>query len=562
MNGNGPSAGYMAQLQQSMAMPADSIGPHSARFAPPPAATPYGAGPPPTAEQLGFAPSAPPQPKTPDLFGSAADTSLAAFARGEASAAPAPPPPNPAPAGAPGPAPGPVGNFPLTRIGGGGVVNVPAKETEMRGPTLRAAQSERNAAIQGAIDAVNERSQQTAAQDFAVALQQQKRAQTYEDAANYSAAERAEELAQRQADFDQSVKALSQMQKANGNAFANKNAFQQIAMLASLTLGGFVQGWRGGNNPAADAMKQWTDSELKAQELNFQMAKGTAQEKQTAFAMAMQKYGNVDAARAAARAAMMDSFQTELVQQSARWKGTEAANRAQMAAAALQDEKMAQIAAGIQFMPGRQVATGPTFVDPETGLTYNEAQARELAKEFRGHEHEMRKGAQGVAGDLMKEGVKADLSQGKDSRQQRVRLHTGEIVRAPSDTEAGKLRDISAGVQQAQSLVDEARKIREGKAWVIPGTKEHARLQTIQSELTLAFKDRGGLGALSGPDMGLANSATGDITSIRPGTDEKLKAFSDHTNKALRSRVGTYADATPSARGEMPASLVIHGQKK
>lgn len=300
--------------------------------------------------------------------------------------------------------PPPGSGFPLMRVGGGGVVNVPAKETEMRGPTLRAAQVERNAAIQGAIDAVNERSQQTASQDFAVALQQQRRAQTYEDAANYSAAERAEELAQRQADFDQSVKALSQMQRADGNAFAGKNPLQQIGMLVSLTLGGFLQGKTGRANPAQEMMNSFMDRELKAQELNYQMAKGTAQEKQTAFSMAMQKYGNVDAARAAARAAMMDSFQTELVQQGARWKGTDAANRAQMAAAALQDEKMAQIAAGIQFMPGRQVATGSVFVDPETGLTYNEAQAREVAKEFRGHEHEMRKGAQGIAGKLMEKG--------------------------------------------------------------------------------------------------------------------------------------------------------------
>lgn len=559
MNGNGPSAGYMDLVRSSL-----------------------GAPPGPTA------PPAPPQPSPLERailnYAKPGTTAIGALEAGGAvpptaspplvpfgpgrELAPPPPPPDPSPAGPPppppspgGPPPGHGGGFPLARIGGGGVVNVPERETEMRGPTLRAAQVDRNAAIQGAIDAVNERSQATAAQDFAIALQQQRRAQTYEDAANYSAAERSEELAQRQADFDESVKALSQMQRADGNAFAGKNPLQQIGMIVSLTLGGFIQGKRGGTNPGLDMMNAFADRELKAQELNYQMAKGTAQEKQTAFAMAMQKYGNVDAARSAARAAMMDSFQTELAQQSARWRGTDAANRAQMLTAALQDEKMAQIQQGIQFVPGRQVATGPTWVD-EHGITYNEKGAQEVAKELRGQEHEMRKGAQGIAGKLLEEGAKAEVSQGKDSRQQRVRLHTGEIVRAPSDTEAGKLRDISAGVQQAQSLVEEARKIREGKAWVVPGTKEHARLQTIQSELTLAFKDRGGLGALSGPDMGLANSATGDITSIRPGTDEKLKAFSEHTNKALRSRVGTYADATPSARGEMPASLVIHGQKK
>jgi hypothetical protein len=448
------------------------------------------------------------------------------------------------------PPPGHSGGFPLARVGGGGVVNVPAKETEMRGPTLRAAQGVRNEAIQGAIDAVNERSQQTAAQDFAVALQQQKRAQTYEDAANYSAAERADELAQRQADFDQSVKALSQMQKANGNAFANKNAFQQIAMLASLTLGGFVQGWRGGNNPAADAMKQWTDSELKAQELNYQMAKGTAQEKQTAFAMAMQKYGNVDAARSAARAAMMDSFQTELVQQGARWKGTDAANRAAMAAAALQDEKAAQIAAGIQFMPARQAATGPVFVDPETGLTYNEAQAREVAKEFRGHEHDMQKGAQGIAGKLMEKGSE-DVDKGATFIAEKLQTAGVPQARAAAERAMASLNKSPGGKVDAAArwaggpvtpmLAGKDANAREQDYWAF----KNAAMKAIAGNVTASEEGRmeKQFGAASDPEsrrraIQASLDMLGDIEkNIKAGASPKAQ----HTFEQRRSA----AEGTP-----------------
>lgn len=560
MNGSGgPTPGYMAAVQSALQGPA----PAPVTFAPDtitrngvsPAPVPYGSEPPPTAAQLGFAPKMAPPPG-PDMFGSQADASMAAFNKGVAAEAPPPPPPRIAGLVAP-PSAGPADRpFPLVRMGGGGVANLPAKETELRGPHLQEQQGRRNEAIAGAIDAVRERSEHTASQEFAMAYQNEVKAQAREEAVNYAAAERNEELAQRQADFDQSVKAMSAMQN-QPDYWASKSTPQKFGMLVGLVLGGFLQGKRGGNNPAMDMLNMDINRELQQQEMRYKMASGTVQAKQTAFGLAMEKYKNEDAARAAARAAMLDGVQAQMAQQAALWKGTDAQNRATMALAALEDEKMAQIAAGIQFTPARQVAMGPTFVDPRTGLTYNEAQAREMAKEIRGQEHDMDKGAQGIAGKLLEEGAKADAAKPA----QMVRLHTGEVVRAPSDTEAGKLRDISAGVQNAQGLVKEAQEIRAGKAWMVPGTKEHARLQTIQSELTLAFKDRGGLGALSGPDMGLASSATGDITSIRPGTDEKLKAFGEHTNKALRSRVGTYANASPSARGEMPSSFTPHGSK-
>ena len=134
-----------------------------------------------------------------------------------------------------------------------------------------------------------------------------------------------------------------------------------------------------------DVINQAIDRDLKAQEFAYNAAKDTAVAKQTAFGMAMQKYQNADQARAMARAAALDAVQAQLGQQAAMWKGTEAANRANIAMADLEAQKRNEIQQGIAFTPTHQVAVGATYVDPTTGLRYNENQAHDLAKEYRGY---------------------------------------------------------------------------------------------------------------------------------------------------------------------------------
>lgn len=272
--------------------------------------------------------------------------------------------------GPPDPAPPPPQRF---MAGGGGMVA--AREMERRGPSLRHAQDARNDMMAGVVDRVGERGAQASAQEFAVALDQERQAHVRQEASAYSEAERAEEMAQRQADFDQSVKALSSMAKAPKTQFwADRSTPQAIAGIASVFIGGMLQGIRGGSNPGLDMVNQQLDREARAQEFAYNAALGTAQQKQTAFTMAMQKYNNVDAARAMTRAAALDAVQAQVAQIGAMWKGTEAASRADMAQAALQDEKMQQIAQGILFLPA---SVAPRmFVDKNTGLRYTEAEMK------------------------------------------------------------------------------------------------------------------------------------------------------------------------------------------
>jgi hypothetical protein len=228
-----------------------------------------------------------------------------------------------------------------------------------------------------------------------------------------------------------------------------------------------------------------------------------------------------------------------------------------MAHAALQDEKMMQIAHGIQFLPAQSV--GRRWVDPRTGLTYSEAEAKAMSAKVDERDFENRKQVAGVGGQLAVEEVKAghdmakaQLAQQKDERGLAVALPNGDTVRAPSPAEATTLRNLSTAVSNAQQLVAEAKAIRNDPSWAISPTKG-GRLKQIEAELTLAFKDRGQLGALSGPDMDLARSATAELTSLMPGVSERLDAFAKVTDQALRNRVKTLPDAPATAKGQLPA---------
>lgn len=531
MNGNAPSPDYMAQIASTFggAPPPGPIMLGGPPMAPPPVA----AVPPP---DPGMSVMPPPGPPPMNL-----------------ASTPAPPPPPVAPAPPPGPRP-----F-LQQVHGAGAVAVPAKETELRGPTLRGAQGERNAAFEGAVKAVTERSQETAAGDFAVALEQERRAGIQEDAANYTAAERSDEMAMRQADFDQSVKAMGEAGTIdNSRFFSSAGAGQKIAMMAALLVGGLAEA-KGARNTGAEAIKAIAANDVKAQEFAYNATRDTANAKQTAFSMAMQKFNNADAARAAARAASMDVISAQVAKQAALWKGTDAANRAEMALAALQDERMQQVAQGVAFTPARTVGVGAQFRGAD-GLMYSEQEAKGLSKEMRGQGFELEKQGAGIAGQMMVEGAKVDKAGEKDARAEMVTLPNGDTVRAPSAVEAGKVRDLSAAASQINKLTARAKEIRADGTWrASPSAR--AELENVQSRLMTSFSAAANLGALSKDDLKIAEAATGDLFSLTPGVEAKLDAYNSQAQSAVRDRVKTYPDAPGSAKGEMPSSFTPHGKK-
>lgn len=545
---NGPSPGFLANVwapfqagEQLAGVGSPSAAPVTSQpgvpmFSPPPAA-PVTL-PPPVPTQTAGPPGPAPTPAP-----AAAPPPAPAPSPPAEPAAPPPPPAGP-------PAPPEGESFPLVQAGGGGMTK--AFERELRGPTLLAAQGQRNQMVEDTIGSVGARNEDMAQQEYAQALDTERSARDREQAIQQSVLERQDEMMERQADFDATARQLSkQGQIDRGRFWASRTTPQKVAGVVELLLAGF----RG----APSMLQKRIDDDVKAQEFAFYATRDTAQAKQTAFQMAMQKYQNADAARSMARAAAIDVTQAQLAQVAAKWKGTEAANRAEQALAALQDEKLAQIQAGIQFVPSQY--RGRMWIDPETGLTYTDAEAKKLNAERVGRNFERQKvaatagGAQELARmnneaalqrELIQSGAKGDAK----LREETVVLPGGEEIRAPNAAEALKLRDMSAAVMDANRLVDRARAIRQNPSFVFD-PRAQKELEQIKVQLTTSFKNEKGLGALSGPDMKLAEGAIGDLASAGIGVDKQLENFKAQTNAGLRTRVQTIPGASDNAKGQL-----------
>lgn len=457
---------------------------------------------------------------------------------------------------APPPAPPEQPRFALAP--GSGAV-MPAHEVERRGPSLIRAQQEQNAALGQAAHNIEARTEDAAAQEYAMARAQAATAQAREDAALQSNAERQQELQARQADFDASVKQLSQMSLDPDRFWASRSTPQKIGGLISIALGGFLQGAHGGPNPGLDIINTAIERDLEAQKFAYQAARDTAQAKQTAYSLALQKYGSSDAATAAARASALDAVEAQLRQQGAVYKGTDAGNRADMMAAQLADQKAQQIAQGIAFVPAAQAPA--MFIDRNTGLPYTVAELKAMAGEDRAQQRAIE--MEGLKGNtqLAIEGAKAEAQAGKDIRAEQVQLPNGEVVRARSATQANELAEASQALAETKRLVAQAKEIRSGESFRVPGSGDRARLDQVQKNLLTQYAVLHKLGAISKEDMNLAVGGTADLFAVGPGPEAALEGLTKTAAANLNQKVGTIPDASPRAKGEMPASFTAHGGK-
>lgn len=472
------------------------------------------------------------------------------------------------PASAAGPAPLPPARdgdpsgataFPLTLAHGGGAVNVPAHETEMRGPTLLKAQDEANKTTELAIrdNAANLHEDSARGADLAASHAAELRG--YQQQADFSAAEQQQEAQARVADIDATAKQIAQTRQDPNHFYASQSTYQRVNTTISLALGGFLQGVHGGSNPAMDMLNQAIDRDLRAQEFDYHAKMDGLAGKKTAYALAMQKYNDPNAARAVAKAAMIDAQNAEIQQQAAQAKGTEAANAANMLLAERSQLYADQIKQGVAFTPAHTVAVAPMWQDAN-GIPYDAASARGVAKDQRGEAHDLNKIGAETYGKAVLEGMKDKSADDKTARGQTVTLPNGENVRAPTDPEAAKARDLVASVHNSIQLANEAKQIRAKTMWR-ESPQERARLKQIQAELVLAVKDKNGLGQLTDSDTELAHSASADLFDYSGDVDGQLDRFVSHAQSGLSNRVKSYPGATSTAKGDAPKSFTPVGGK-
>lgn len=458
------------------------------------------------------------------------------------------------------------GAFTLQAVGGNGVI--PAHEVDLRGPSLLAAQAASNDAVQGTIGRVGDRGVDAAAHEYATALQQEREARAREDAFQQSIAEREEEMQQRLADFDQSVKSLSQMSVDPNRFWATRSTGQRVSAMIGLALGGFLQGARGGSNPALDAINTAIDRDVRAQEASWQIQRDVVNGRQTAFGLAMAKYQNADAARSMARAAALDAVQAQMAQNASLWKGTDAMNRADAAMAALQQEKTNQIAQGVRFVQAQ--STGRIFYDPKTGLTYNEAQARDLAKELRGYEQDRQKIALHTAGELMKEDAKSGVDAAKQKQGLTVPAMTIGTTQIPAYQaatieEAKSDREAREAGAKLVDMIDKVLLLRQQQglsgrlvsaASPVNGRWEN-EANALAPQIGVEWSKTKKLGTYDKGVENLIGQIQGNPTGVSSATDDKLMQLRSGVLNGL-----AVAKEAQTGESRKPTTLQVYGGKK
>ena len=332
----------------------------------------------------------------------------------------------PVPAGPAVPQPGPDPHaFDLVPTMGG---SSPAYEVDLRGPTLRNAQDVRQDTYASTIGAVGERNARAADTEYQMAVSQERAARLREAAYQQSLAEQDEELQARQDDFDQTARQLSPRSDRPRPLLGVALDGQKIAGALEVMLSGFTGG--------QSMIQKRIDDDIKAQEFAYMAGRDAVNAKQSAFSAAMQKY--LERQRSAPRCACRQSRRGRR----AAWpdrgaeQGQRDGNRALEALAQLSNDRMLMIQQGIKFMPAQ--SGGRYWQDPNTGLIYNETEAKALrAKQVEYGQQERIEGGK-VGGQLLLQRDKAALEDGDGSgmtREQRGKLQMehGEASRAAEE---------------------------------------------------------------------------------------------------------------------------------
>jgi hypothetical protein len=537
----GPSPAFLAQLNAGLAP------------------DPFAAG----AAAAGYAPAAPQAPAAPPesaLYGGASTDAPPIPMPGVPQPAPAGPPAQPA--SAPPPPPRGESGSPYLQANPGDVEfapvhtpGSPAREVPVRGPQQNALLERSFEHPLAASEAVAQRSVEQADRERSMYERQAEQFEEQQAAMMRVQARRQQELQQMRSHYMDTIDRLSNFQVDNNRLWNNSTTMDKIAALLLITMGA---GGGGKESLTLKAMQKRIQDDVDSQKFEYETGLNYAKGQQTAYAMAMEQYGSEDAAYHAAMSAGQQAVAMKVAGMNAQWKGTDAQNKAQ----AIQGELLMQA--------DQNKAAGLKYLQPTAGGTKYQMRVRGqmvpgLVSEERAQGYTVEHGvkpAERVDEALVKGGIdqttqamKLRADQAKAEKQHAVVLPNGETLYAQNDKQAEKAQTLSAAVSTANDLVNEAKQIRKGNAWLVPYSKDQKRLEAIQSELTLAFKDRGGLGALSGPDMDLALGATGDITSRGQNSDAKLDSFAAHTNGALRNYVKTIPGAPPRSSGVMPGSF-------
>ena len=237
--------------------------------------------------------------------------------------------------------------------GGGGYGGPPPGPTEQWrvGPSVRGAFGEADDAAQRAIDAHTASGQAAGQREAETIAQIQEDQRHRAEQAELKEKDRRAVLMSYQEQADTLADEAANQKIDSKRLWASKDTGEKIAGIASMVIGGFLQGLHGGKNEAADAFDREVQQDIDAQVAQMAQKGKGADRAQGLVGLAMHRFADQRAAEGAAYSAALAQAEMELKRQAALNKSQAAQDYAKDAIAALQlkrAERLSQMVAYVQ----------------------------------------------------------------------------------------------------------------------------------------------------------------------------------------------------------------------
>ncbi len=435
----------------------------------------------------------------------------------------------------------------------------PAREVYARGPNQSGLLEASFVPGQEAAERIGQRGQAAAEREASFYDQQAEQYLKQQEAMQRVQSRRQHELAQLQADYSDTIQQLGNSKVDGNRLWANSSTLEKIGTVALAFLGGMTGGTDG---IVARTIEKRIQDDVDLQKFDYEKGLNVAKGQQTAYGMAMERYGSEDAAYHAATAAAQMAAASKVAGMAAQWKGVDAQNQADALISQLQSQSLHSSAEGWKYLPAtaggqyRAAYRGVALPAPMTGAQANAMAIEHNIKPYEKGQEEVLKGGIQSTIEGEKAGYaerKAVIERGKDMAGRTVVLPTGEQFVAPSEKDAQTLRGASKAMNDVQRDVEEALKIRQDASWLVSPEK-YGRLNQIQKKMELAVKDEKQLGQLTTSDLEIIKGLTADLTSVNPNVENKLMNFRRDTAGSLSNLVKTMPGASVQAQGGLPDS--------
>lgn len=378
-----------------------------------------------------------------------------------------------------------------------------------------------------------------------------------QEAIQRRAEQRAFELQQMRMNYESHIQKLGEMSLDTNRLWSNASTMDKVGATVLAFFGGALLS----PGKVMDIVQKRITDDVDAQKFEYEKGLNIAKAKQSTYGLALEQYQNEDAAYQAAMSAGQMAAAQKVASLQAQWKGTEAANDADMLRANLLSGAARSAAAGFSFLQPtiggnkyRMAIRGqtiPGLVDEKTaqGFTtkYGVEPSERVDEAFVKGGIDSTLQAQKNAGDIQKELI-------QHRGQNQVVLPNGETVMAPDKEEAGKLREVVTQVKLTQRLTQQAKEIRADATWRASPEKR-ALLGQIQEGLKTQFGVMNKLGALSKDDLVIAIGGTADLFQVGSGVEARLDRLANEALRGQIDRVATYPGAPPKSSGQMPGSF-------